>query len=83
MLNELKESNDEAQYADDAKNKTDEEIGQATISKFTQVKSLNQKILDNANTNRVHFEQELRETKSYLSWNQARKEEIERKSESL
>ena len=27
LLNDLKESNEEAQYADDAKNQTDEEIG--------------------------------------------------------
>ena len=83
LLNDLKESNEEAQFADDAKNKTDEEIGQATISKFTQVKSLNEQILQNANANRVHFEQELRDTKTYLAWNEARREEIQRKSESL
>jgi len=83
MLNDLKESNEEAQLADDQKNISDEQIGEATISKFTQVKSLNQKIADNAQTNRVHFEQELRETKTYLSWNEARQDEIHRKSESL
>jgi len=44
LLNDLKESNEEAQYASDEKNKTDEEIGQATISKFTQVKAMNQKV---------------------------------------
>ena len=35
LLNDLKESNEEAQYAADEKNRTDEEIGQATIGKFT------------------------------------------------
>jgi hypothetical protein len=83
LLNDLKESNADAQYAADAKNASDEEIGQATIGKFTQVKSLNQKISDDALRNRQHFEQELRETKSYLSWNEARQEEIQRKSASL
>lgn len=37
LLNDLRESNDEAQFAADEKNRSDEEIGQATISKFTQV----------------------------------------------
>jgi purine nucleoside permease len=82
-LNDLKESNEEAQYASDEKNRTDEEIGQATISKFTQVKSLNQKLADDALSNRIHFEGELRDTKTYLAWNEARQEEIARKSESL
>ena len=47
------------------------------------MKTLNQQILANANANRVHFEQELKDTKTYLAWNEARREEIERKSESL
>ena len=83
LLNDLKESNEEAQYASDEKNKTDEEIGQSTISKFTQVVSLNQKISSEAEQTRVHFEQELRDTKTYLAWNEARREEIERKRQSL
>jgi hypothetical protein len=35
LLNDLKESNVEAQQIANAKNETDEEIGGATISKFT------------------------------------------------
>jgi len=83
LLNDLVESNEEAQFAADEKNRTDEEIGQATISKFTQVKSLNQKLSNDALSNRQHFEQELRDTKTYLAWNEARQEEIQRKSDSL
>jgi hypothetical protein len=83
LLNDLKESNEEAQFASDEKNRTDEEIGQATISKFTQVLALNQKISSEAEQTRLNFEQELRDTKTYLAWNEARREEIERKRESL
>ena len=80
LLNDLKESNEEAQFADDAKNATDEEIGQATISKFTQVMSLNQQVFENAKNTRTFFEQELKDAKTYISWNEARQEEINRKS---
>jgi len=83
LLNDLKESNEEAQYASDEKNRTDEEIGQATISKFSQVVALNQKVWSDSEANRVRFEQELRDTKAYLAWNENRREEIARKRESL
>jgi hypothetical protein len=83
LLNDLRESNDDAQYAQDEKNKTDEEIGQATISKFTQVQTLNQKLYNQAIQQRQNFEAELRQTKVYLAWNEARREEIQRKSDSL
>lgn len=82
-MNDLKESNQEAQFADDAKNATDEEIGGATINKFTQVMQLNQQVFENAKQTRAFFEQELKDAKAYIAWNEARQEEIQRKSDSL
>jgi hypothetical protein len=83
LLKDLKQSNFDAQFAADRKNETDEMIGAATISKFTEVKNLNQKLFTQSQENRVRFEQELVATKNYIAWNELRQDEINRKIEAL
>jgi hypothetical protein len=47
------------------------------------VLGLNQQVFDNAKTNRAFYESALRDAKTYISWNEARQEEIQRKTDSL
>ena len=54
-----------------------------TISKFTEVKNLNQKLFVTSQENRVRFEQELVATKNYIAWNELRQDEINRKVQVL
>ncbi|KAM3134064.1 hypothetical protein pb186bvf_013790 [Paramecium bursaria] len=82
LLNDLKQSNADAQYAADEKNKTDEYIGEQQ-ELFIKIKSLNQKLFQQSQDNRVLFEQSLQETKNYLAWNEQRVEELERKIQAL
>jgi len=58
-------------------------IGAATISKFTEVKNLNQKLFVTSQENRVRFESELVATKNYIAWNELRQDETNRKIEVL
>ncbi|KAM3134649.1 hypothetical protein pb186bvf_013291 [Paramecium bursaria] len=83
LLNDLIQSNKDAQYAADEKNKTDEYIADQTIQAFTKVKQLNTKLFTQSQENRVAFEESLKDTKNYLAWNEQRQEEIERKIEAL
>ncbi|CAD8186126.1 unnamed protein product [Paramecium octaurelia] len=79
LLNDLVQSNKDAQFAADQKNETDEWVGAQTIEQFTKIKSLNQKLFQQSVENRVLFEQELQDTKNYLAWNEQRQDEITRK----
>ncbi|CAD8107505.1 unnamed protein product [Paramecium primaurelia] len=83
LLNDLIQSNKDAQFAADQKNETDEWVGAQTIEQFTKIKSLNQKLFQQSIENRVQFEQELQDTKNYLAWNEQRQDEIARKIQVL
>ncbi|CAD8163002.1 unnamed protein product [Paramecium octaurelia] len=83
LLNDLIQSNKDAQFAADQKNETDEWIGAQTIEQFTKIKSLNQKLFQQSIENRAQFEQELQDTKNYLAWNEQRQDEINRKIQVL
>ncbi|CAD8057157.1 unnamed protein product [Paramecium primaurelia] len=83
LLNDLKQSNIDAQFAADQKNETDEWVGAQTIEQFTKIKSLNQKLFNQAIENRANYEEVLKQTKNYLAWNEARRDEIARKIEAL
>ncbi|CAD8064016.1 unnamed protein product [Paramecium sonneborni] len=83
LLNDLKQSNIDAQFAADQKNETDEWIGAQTIEQFTKIKSLNQKLFNQAIENRGNYEEVLKQTKNYLAWNEARRDEIARKIDAL
>ncbi|CAD8148510.1 unnamed protein product [Paramecium octaurelia] len=83
LLNDLIQSNKDAQFAADQKNETDEWVGAQTIEQFTKIKSLNQKLFQQSIENRAQFEQELSDTKNYLAWNEQRQDEIARKIEVL
>ncbi|CAK89878.1 unnamed protein product (macronuclear) [Paramecium tetraurelia] len=83
LLNDLKQSNIDAQFAADQKNETDEWIGAQTIEQFTKIKSLNQKLFQQAVENRAEYENVLQQTKSYLAWNEARRDSIAAKIETL
>ncbi|CAD8152489.1 unnamed protein product [Paramecium pentaurelia] len=83
ILNDLKQSNIDTQFAADQKNETDEWIGAQTIEQFTKIKSLNQKLFNQAIENRANYEEVLKQTKNYLAWNEARRDEIARKIEAL
>ncbi|CAD8093314.1 unnamed protein product [Paramecium sonneborni] len=79
LLNDLIQSNKDAQFAADQKNETDEWVGAQTIEQFTKIKNLNQKLFQQSIENRAQFEQELQDTKNYLAWNEQRQDEIVRK----
>ncbi|CAD8082231.1 unnamed protein product [Paramecium sonneborni] len=79
LLNDLVQSNKDAQFAADQKNETDEWVGAQTIEQFTKIKNLNQKLFQQSIENRAQFEQELQDTKNYLAWNEQRQDEIVRK----
>ncbi|CAD8180760.1 unnamed protein product [Paramecium octaurelia] len=83
LLNDLKQSNIDAQFAADQKNETDEWIGAQTIEQFTKIKALNQKLFQQAVENRAEYEQVLQQTKNYLAWNEARRDSIAAKIETL
>ncbi|CAK78543.1 unnamed protein product (macronuclear) [Paramecium tetraurelia] len=83
LLNDLIQSNKDAQFAADQKNETDEWVGAQTIEQFTKIKSLNQKLFQQSIENRAQFEQELHDTKNYLAWNEQRQDEIARKIQVL
>ncbi|CAD8067200.1 unnamed protein product [Paramecium sonneborni] len=83
LLNDLKQSNIDAQFAADQKNETDEWVGAQTIEQFTKIKSLNQKLFNQAIENRANYEEVLKQTKNYLAWNEARRDEIARKVDAL
>ncbi|CAD8067949.1 unnamed protein product [Paramecium sonneborni] len=83
LLNDLKQSNIDAQFAADQKNETDEWVGAQTIEQFTKIKSLNQKLFNQAIENRANYEEVLKQTKNYLAWNEARRDEIARKIDAL
>ncbi|CAK73707.1 unnamed protein product (macronuclear) [Paramecium tetraurelia] len=83
LLNDLIQSNKDAQFAADQKNETDEWVGAQTIEQFTKIKSLNQKLFQQSIENRAQFEQELSDTKNYLAWNEQRQDEINRKIQVL
>ncbi|CAK65792.1 unnamed protein product (macronuclear) [Paramecium tetraurelia] len=83
LLNDLKQSNIDTQFAADQKNETDEWIGAQTIEQFTKIKSLNQKLFNQAIENRANYEEVLKQTKNYLAWNEARRDEIARKIDAL
>ncbi|CAK93117.1 unnamed protein product (macronuclear) [Paramecium tetraurelia] len=83
LLNDLIQSNKDAQFAADQKNETDEWVGAQTIEQFTKIKSLNQKLFQQSIENRAQFEQELSDTKNYLAWNEQRQDEIARKIQVL
>ncbi|CAD8172650.1 unnamed protein product [Paramecium pentaurelia] len=83
LLNDLIQSNKDAQFAADQKNETDEWVGAQTIEQFTKIKSLNQKLFQQSIENRAQFEQELQDTKNYLAWNEQRQDEIARKIQVL
>ncbi|CAD8150777.1 unnamed protein product [Paramecium octaurelia] len=83
LLNDLKQSNIDAQFAADQKNETDEWVGAQTIEQFTKIKSLNQKLFSQAIENRANYEEVLKQTKNYLAWNEARRDEIARKIDAL
>ncbi|CAD8090430.1 unnamed protein product [Paramecium primaurelia] len=83
LLNDLKQSNIDAQFAADQKNETDEWIGAQTIEQFTKIKTLNQKLFQQAIENRAEYESVLQQTKNYLAWNEARRDSIAAKIETL
>ncbi|CAD8059095.1 unnamed protein product [Paramecium primaurelia] len=83
LLNDLIQSNKDAQFAADQKNETDEWVGAQTIEQFTKIKTLNQKLFQQSIENRAQFEQELSDTKNYLAWNEQRQDEIARKIDVL
>ncbi|CAD8088574.1 unnamed protein product [Paramecium primaurelia] len=83
LLNDLIQSNKDAQFAADQKNETDEWIGAQTIEQFTKIKTLNQKLFQQSIENRAQFEQDLQDTKNYLAWNEQRQDEINRKIQVL
>ncbi|CAD8110056.1 unnamed protein product [Paramecium sonneborni] len=83
LLNDLKQSNIDAQFAADQKNETDEWVGAQTIEQFTKIKTLNQKLFQQAVENRAEYEQVLQQTKNYLAWNEARRDSIAAKIETL
>ncbi|CAD8164082.1 unnamed protein product [Paramecium pentaurelia] len=83
LLNDLIQSNKDAQFAADQKNETDEWVGAQTIEQFTKIKTLNQKLFQQSIENRAQFEQELSDTKNYLAWNEQRQDEINRKIQVL
>ncbi|CAD8100023.1 unnamed protein product [Paramecium sonneborni] len=83
LLNDLIQSNKDAQFAADQKNETDEWVGAQTIEQFTKIKNLNQKLFQQSIENRAQFEQELQDTKNYLAWNEQRQDEIARKIQVL
>ncbi|CAD8078727.1 unnamed protein product [Paramecium primaurelia] len=83
LLNDLIQSNKDAQFAADQKNETDEWIGAQTIEQFTKIKTLNQKLFQQSIENRAQFEQDLHDTKNYLAWNEQRQDEINRKIQVL
>ncbi|CAD8177735.1 unnamed protein product [Paramecium octaurelia] len=83
LLNDLIQSNKDAQFAADQKNETDEWVGAQTIEQFTKIKNLNQKLFQQSIENRAQFEQELHDTKNYLAWNEQRQDEIARKIQVL
>ncbi|CAD8068654.1 unnamed protein product [Paramecium sonneborni] len=83
LLNDLIQSNKDAQFAADQKNETDEWVGAQTIEQFTKIKNLNQKLFQQSIENRAQFEQDLSDTKNYLAWNEQRQDEINRKIQVL
>ncbi|CAD8109040.1 unnamed protein product [Paramecium sonneborni] len=83
LLNDLKQSNIDAQFAADQKNETDEWVGAQTIEQFTKIKTLNQKLFQQAVENRAEYENVLQQTKNYLAWNEARRDSIAAKIETL
>ncbi|CAD8185977.1 unnamed protein product [Paramecium pentaurelia] len=83
LLNDLKQSNIDAQFAADQKNETDEWIGAQTIEQFTKIKTLNQKLFQQAVENRAEYENVLQQTKNYLAWNEARRDSIAAKIDTL
>ncbi|CAD8079705.1 unnamed protein product [Paramecium primaurelia] len=83
LLNDLKQSNIDAQFAADQKNETDEWIGAQTIEQFTKIKTLNQKLFQQAIENRAEYENVLQQTKNYLAWNEARRDSIAAKIDTL
>ncbi|CAD8089924.1 unnamed protein product [Paramecium primaurelia] len=83
LLNDLKQSNIDAQFAADQKNETDEWIGAQTIEQFSKIKALNQKLFQQAVENRAEYESVLQQTKNYLAWNEARRDSIAAKIETL
>ncbi|CAD8089540.1 unnamed protein product [Paramecium sonneborni] len=83
LLNDLIQSNKDAQFAADQKNETDEWVGAQTIEQFTKIKNLNQKLFQQSIENRAQYEQDLSDTKNYLAWNEQRQDEINRKIEVL
>ncbi|CAD8199825.1 unnamed protein product [Paramecium pentaurelia] len=83
LLNDLKQSNIDAQFAADQKNETDEWVGAQTIEQFTKIKTLNQKLFQQAIENRAEYENVLQQTKNYLAWNEARRDSIAAKIETL